>query len=322
MKVIRVHEYGGPEVLRYEDVPLPEPGPGQVRVKIEAVGVNFIDIYHRTGLYPNPLPFTLGIEGAGIVEAVGPEVTDVRVGDRVAYALVLGAYAERALVPAWKLVPLPEAIDFPTAAAAMVQGLTAHYLTHSTYPLKPGDTVLVHAAAGGTGLLIVQMAKLRGARVIGTVSTEEKAQRAREVGADEVILYTRQDFEAEVKRLTERRGVDVVYDSVGQATFEKSLNCVRPRGLLVLFGQASGPVPPIDPLVLSAKGSLFLTRPHLSHYVATREELLERAHALFRWIQGGQIRLHIERVFPLAEAAEAHRVLVGRTSMGKLLLVP
>ena len=246
----------------------------------------------------------------------------MRVGDRVAYALALGAYAERALVPAWKLVPLPEAIDFPTAAAAMVQGLTAHYLTHSTYPLKPGDTALVHAAAGGTGLLLVQMAKLRGARVIGTVSTEEKARRAREAGADEVILYTQQDFEAEVKRLTAGRGVDVVYDSVGQATFEKSLNCLRPRGLLVLFGQASGPVPPIDPLVLSTKGSLFLTRPHLSHYAATREELLERAHTLFRWIQEGQIRLHIERIFPLAEAAEAHRVLAGRASTGKLLLIP
>lgn len=322
MKAIRVHEYGGPEVLRHEDVPIPEPGSGQVRVKIEAAGVNFIDIYHRTGLYPNPLPFTPGIEGAGVVEAVGPDVMDVRVGDRVAYALSLGAYAERAVVPAWRLVPLPEAIDFSTAAAAMVQGLTAHYLTHSTYPLKPGDTALVHAAAGGTGLLIVQMAKLRGARVIGTVSTEEKAQRAREAGADEVILYTQQDFEVEVKRLTEGRGVDVVYDSVGQATFEKSLNCLRPRGLLVLFGQASGPVPPLDPLVLSTKGSLFLTRPHLSHYAATREELLERARALFRWIQEGQIRLRIERVFPLTEAAEAHRVLASRASTGKLLLIP
>ncbi|MCS6816622.1 MAG: quinone oxidoreductase [Blastocatellia bacterium] len=322
MRAIRVHEYGGPEVLRYEDVPLPEPGPGEVRVKIEAAGVNFIDIYHRTGLYPNPLPFTLGVEGAGVVEAIGPDVADVRVGDRVAYALALGAYAERAIVPAWKLVPLPETIDFPTAAAAMVQGLTAHYLTHSTYSLKPGDTALVHAAAGGTGLLIVQMAKLRGARVIGTVSTEEKAQRAREAGADEVILYTQQDFEAEVRRLTDGRGVDVVYDSVGQATFEKSLNCLRPRGLLVLFGQSSGPVPPIDPLVLSAKGSVFLTRPHLSHYVATREELLERARALFQWIQEGQVKIHIEQLFPLAEAAEAHRILAARASMGKLLLVP
>ncbi|MCX7751672.1 MAG: quinone oxidoreductase [Blastocatellia bacterium] len=322
MRAIRVHEYGGPEVLRYEDVPIPEPGSGEVRVKIEAAGVNFIDIYHRTGLYPNPLPFTLGVEGAGVVEAIGPDVADVRVGDRVAYALALGAYAERAIVPAWKLVPLPETIDFPTAAAAMVQGLTAHYLTHSTYSLKPGDTALVHAAAGGTGLLIVQMAKLRGARVIGTVSTEEKAQRAREAGADEVILYTQQDFEAEVRRLTDGRGVDVVYDSVGQATFEKSLNCLRPRGLLVLFGQSSGPVPPIDPLVLSAKGSVFLTRPHLSHYVATREELLERARALFQWIQEGQVKIHIEQLFPLAEAAEAHRILAARASMGKLLLVP
>jgi len=322
MRAIRVHEYGGPEVLRYEEVPLPEPGPGQVRVKIEAAGVNFIDIYHRTGLYPNPLPFTPGIEGAGIVDAVGPEVTDVRVGDRVAYALALGAYAERALVPAWKLVSVPEDVDLSVAAAAMVQGLTAHYLTHSTYPLKPGDTVLVHAAAGGTGSLIVQMAKLRGARVIGTVSTEEKAQRAREAGADAVILYTRQDFEAEVKRLTEGQGVDVVYDSVGQATFDKSMNCLKPRGLLVLFGQASGPVPPIDPLLLSTKGSLFLTRPHLTHYMATREELDERAQALFQWIRQGRVRIRIERILPLAEAAEAHRILAGRASAGKLLLVP
>jgi NADPH2:quinone reductase len=322
MRAIRVHEYGGPEVLRYEEVPLPEPGPGQVRVKIEAAGVNFIDIYHRTGLYPNPLPFTPGIEGAGIVDAVGPEVTDVRVGDRVAYALALGAYAERALVPAWKLVSVPEDVDLSVAAAAMVQGLTAHYLTHSTYPLKPGDTVLVHAAAGGTGSLIVQMAKLRGARVIGTVSTEEKAQRAREAGADAVILYTRQDFEAEVKRLTEGRGVDVVYDSVGQATFDKSMNCLKPRGLLVLFGQASGPVPPIDPLLLSTKGSFFLTRPHLMHYMATREELDERAQALFQWIRQGRVRIRIERILPLAEAAEAHRILAGRASAGKLLLVP
>ncbi len=322
MKAIRVHEYGGPEVLRYEDVALPEPGPGEARVKIEVVGVNFIDIYHRTGVYPNPLPFTPGIEGAGTVEAVGAGVTEVRPGDRVVYALSLGAYAERAVVPAWKLVPIPEGIDVPMAAAAIVQGLTAHYLTHSTYPLKPGDTALVHAAAGGTGSLIVQMAKLRGACVIGTVSTEEKAQRAKEAGADHVILYTQSDFEAEVKRITEGRGVDVVYDSVGQATFEKSLNCLRPRGCLVLFGQSSGPVPPVDPLLLSTKGSLFLTRPHLSHYTATREELLERAETVFRWIREGHVRIRIERTFPLAEAAEAHRVLAERRSAGKLLLVP
>ncbi len=322
MKAIRVHEYGGPEVLRYEEVAVPEPGPGEVRVKIEAVGVNFIDIYHRTGLYPNPLPFTPGIEGAGTVEAIGVGVTEVRLGDRVAYALSLGAYAERAVVPAWRLVPIPEGVDAQVAAAAMVQGLTAHYLTHSTYPLQPGDTALVHAAAGGTGSLIVQMAKLRGARVIGTVSTEEKARRAKEVGADYVILYTQTDFEAEVKRITEGRGVDVVYDSVGQATFEKSLKCLRPRGYLVLFGQSSGPVPPVDPLLLSTQGSLFLTRPHLSHYVATREELLRRADALFHWIRTGHVRIHIERTFPLREAADAHRVLAERRSTGKLLLVP
>ncbi|GBC81471.1 2-haloacrylate reductase [bacterium HR10] len=322
MRAIRVHEHGGPEVLCYEEVARPEPGPGEARVRIEAAGVNFIDIYHRTGLYPNPLPFTPGIEGAGTVEAVGPGVTEVRVGDRVAYALSLGAYAEYAVVPAWKLVPIPDGVDSSVAAAAMVQGMTAHYLTHSTYPLQPGDTALVHAAAGGTGLLIVQMAKLRGARVIGTVSTPEKAQRAREAGADHVILYTQSDFEAEVKRLTEGRGVDVVYDSVGRATFEKSLNCLRPRGLLVLFGQSSGPVPPLDPLLLSTKGSLFLTRPHLMHYVATREELLERAQAVFQWIQEGRVRIHIERLFPLSEAAAAHRTLAERRSTGKLLLVP
>ncbi len=322
MRAIRVHEYGGPEVLRYEEIARPEPGPGEARVRIEAAGVNFIDIYHRTGLYPNPLPFTPGIEGAGTVEAVGPGVTEVRAGDRVAYALSLGAYAEYAIVPAWKLVPIPDGVNPSVAAAAMVQGMTAHYLTHSTYPLQPGDTVLIHAAAGGTGLLIVQMAKLRGARVIGTVSTPEKAQRAREAGADHVILYTQSDFEAEVKRLTEGRGVDVVYDSVGRTTFEKSLNCLRPRGLLVLFGQSSGPVPPIDPLQLSTKGSLFLTRPHLMHYVATREELLERARAVFQWIQEGRVSIHIERVFPLSEAAAAHRVLAERRSTGKLLLVP
>ncbi len=322
MRAIRVHEYGGPEVLRPEEVPLPEPGPGEARVRLQAIGVNFIDIYHRTGLYPNPRPFTPGIEGAGIVEAVGPDVTEVRVGDRVAYALSLGAYAEYAVVPAWKLVPLPEGMDSLTAAAAMVQGLTAHYLTHSTRALGPGDTVLVHAAAGGTGRLIVQMAKLRGARVIGTVSTEEKARRAREAGADEVILYTQSDFEAEVKRLTDGRGVDVVYDSVGQATFEKSLNCLKPRGYMVLFGQSSGPVPPLDPLLLSTKGSLFLTRPHLMHYAQTRAELLERARDLFQWIQQGRVTLHIERVLALEEAAQAHRLLVERRSVGKLLLRP
>jgi len=273
MKAIRVHHYGGPEVLSYEDIPLPEPGPGEARVNIEAVGVNYIDTYHRTGLYPGVLPLTLGVEGAGVVAAVGPDVSDLRVGDRVAYALTQGSYAESAVVPAWKLVTLPAAIDFHLAAAAILQGMTAHYLTHSTYPLKPGDTALIHAAAGGMGLLLVQMAKQRGARVIGTVSTEEKAALARAVGADEIILYTHSDFEAEVKRLTDGQGVNVVYDSVGRTTFAKSLNCLKPRGYLVSFGQSSGPTPPFDPLLLSAKGSLFLTRPTLTNYTATRAEL-------------------------------------------------
>lgn len=322
MKAIRVHQCGGPEVLSYEDIPLPEPGPGEARVKIEAIGVNYIDIYHRTGLYKSPLPFTPGMEGAGVVDAVGPDVSELRLGDRVAYAMSQGSYAECAIVPAWKLVPLPAEVDLRTAAAAMLQGMTAHYLTHSTYPLKPGDTALVHAAAGGTGLLIIQMAKLRGARVVGTVSTEEKAALARGAGADEIILYTQADFEAEVKRLTDGQGVNVVYDSVGQVTFEKSLNCLKPRGCLALFGQSSGPVPPFDPGLLAAKGSLFLTRPSLAHYATTREELLERSGQIFAWIASGRLRLRIEKTFPLTEAAEAHRQLSGRQTTGKLLLIP
>jgi NADPH2:quinone reductase len=322
MKAIRVHQCGGPEVLSYEDIPLPEPGPGEARVKIEAIGVNYIDIYHRTGLYKSPLPFTPGMEGAGVVDAVGPDVSELRLGDRVAYAMFQGSYAECAIVPAWKLVPLPAEVDLRTAAAAMLQGMTAHYLTHSTYPLKPGDTALVHAAAGGTGLLIIQMAKLRGARVVGTVSTEEKAALARGAGADEIILYTQADFEAEVKRLTDGQGVNVVYDSVGQVTFEKSLNCLKPRGCLALFGQSSGPVPPFDPGLLAAKGSLFLTRPSLAHYATTREELLERSGQIFAWIASGRLRLRIEKTFPLTEAAEAHRQLSGRQTTGKLLLIP
>jgi NADPH2:quinone reductase len=322
MKAIRVHEHSGPEALRYEEIPLPEPGPGEVRVKIEAIGVNYIDTYHRTGLYKVPLPFTLGVEGAGSVEAIGPNVSEVQIGDRVAYALTPGSYAEYAIVPAWKLVPLPLEVDPRSAAAATVQGLTAHYLTHSTYPLKSGETALVHAAAGGTGLLLIQMAKQRGARVIGTVSTEEKAALASDAGADDVILYTQTDFEAEVKRLTDGRGVDVVYDSVGRTTFEKSLNCLRPRGYLVSFGQSSGPVPSLDPLQLSAKGSLYLTRPHLANYTATREELLQRAGDVFQWVASGQLKVKIDRTFPLAEAAEAHWLLEGRQTTGKLLLIP
>jgi NADPH2:quinone reductase len=322
MKAIRVHAHGGPEVLQYEEVPQPAPGRGEALVRIAAAGVNYIDTYHRRGLYKVPLPFTPGVEAAGVVEAVGPEVSEVQVGDRVAYTGPLGAYAEYAVVPASRLVELPEAIDFPTAAAVLLQGMTAHYLTHSTYPLKPGDTALVHAAAGGVGLLLVQVAKMRGARVIGTVSTEEKAALAKEAGADEVILYTRQDFEAEVRRLTDGRGVEVVYESVGKDTFDKSLNCLAPRGYLVLFGQSSGPVPPFDPQVLNQKGSLFLTRPTLQHYVATREELLQRAGDVFGWVASGRLKVRVDSTFKLEEAAEAHRRLEGRQSAGKILLVP
>lgn len=322
MKAIRVHEFGGIEALRLEDIPLPEPGRGEARVKLHASGVNYIDIYHRTGLYKSPLPFTPGMEGAGVVDALGADVTDVRVGDRVAYAMSQGSYAEYAIVAAWKLVPLPEGLDFSTAAAALLQGMTAHYLTHSTYPLKPGETALVHAAAGGTGQLLVQMAKQRGARVVGTVSTEEKAALAKAAGADEVILYTQADFAQEVKRLTQGRGVEVVYDSVGQATFDKSLDCLKPRGCLVLFGQSSGPVPPCDPGLLSTKGSLFLTRPTLAHYTASPQELQQRANDVFSWVRDGRLKLRIERTFPLAEAAEAQRQLEERKTSGKLLLIP
>jgi NADPH2:quinone reductase len=322
MKAVRVHTPGGVDVLRYEDVPTPTPKEGEALVKLEAIGINFIDIYMRSGLYKAPLPLTLGQEGAGVVEAVGPQVTEVKVGDRVAYSGTTGSYAEYAVVPAARLVKLPDGVDAKTGAAAMLQGMTAHYLSHSTYPLKAGDTALVHAAAGGVGLLLVQMAKMRGARVIGTVSTEEKAKLAREAGADEVILYTQQDFEAEVKRLTNGRGLQVVYDSVAKTTFEKGLNCLAPRGYMVLYGQSSGPVPPFDLAQLGAKGSLFITRPTLGHYTLTREELLQRAGDVLGWIGSGRLKLRIEQTFPLKDAAEAHRRLEGRQSTGKLLLVP
>ena len=322
MKAIRVHNYGGPEVLKYEEVPVPEPGAGQARVKIEAIGLNYVDIYQRTGLYQSPLPFTLGREAAGTVDAVGPNATEVKEGDRVAYAVEPGAYAEYAIVPAWKLVPVPAKIDSRSAAAAMLQGMTAHYLVHNTYPLKQEETALVHAAAGGVGLLLTQVAKRCGARVFGTVSTEEKARLAREAGADEVILYTQTDFLAEVKRLTNGAGVHVVYDSVGQTTFEKSLDCLRPRGYLVLFGQSSGPVPPFDLGKLATKGSLFVTRPTLLHYMSDRRELLERANDLFNWIASGQLKLRIDKSFPLAQTAEAQRQLEARKTTGKVLLIP
>jgi len=322
MKAIRIHNHGGPEVLAYEDVPVPEPRAGEARVKIEASGVNFIDIYHRTGLYPMNRPCILGSEGAGIVDAVGEGVTGVKQGDRVAYAMIPGSYAEYAVVPAGKLVPVPDDIDAKSAAGIMLQGMTAHYLTHSTYPLQKDATALVHAAAGGVGLLLVQVAKMLGARVIGTVSTEAKADLVRKAGADEIILYTQADFLAEAKRITNGQGVHVVYDSVGATTFEKSLDCLRPRGYLVLFGQSSGPVAAFDPAKLAAKGSLFLTRPSLAHYTLTRAELLRRATDLFDWMQGGKLKLRIEKTLPLRDASEAQQLLEKRRTTGKLILVP
>jgi NADPH2:quinone reductase len=321
MKAIRVHEVGGPDVLQYEEIPLPTPGPGQVVVKVEAIGLNFIDCYLRSGLYKTGLPCTLGMEAAGTVTATAPDVTEVRTGDRVAYAPHIGAYAEYAAVPAERLVKLPGGMDSHSAAATMLQGMTAHYLAVSTYPLKKGDTALVHAAAGGVGLLLIQIAKMRGARVFGTVSTEEKAALAREAGADEVILYTEKDFEAEVMRLTNGKGVNVVYDSVAKTTFDKSLNCVGVRGVLALFGQSSGPVPPLDPARL-VKNAIFLTRPGLGQYTATRAELLQRAGDLFDWIASGKLKLRISRTLPLKDAAEAHRLLEGRKTTGKVLLIP
>src|SRR5437588_537695 len=321
MKAIRVHEFGGPEVLRYEDVPLPEPGAGEARIKVEAVGLNYVDVYRRKGQYTAQLPFILGAEAAGVVDAIGRGVTDLNVGDRVASAAIPGAYAEYAIAPLRELVPLPSDIDTRTAAAVMLQGMTAHYLTHSTYPLKPGETALVHAAAGGVGLLLVQMAKRRGARVIGTVSTEEKARLAGEAGADEVILYTQTDFAAETRRLTGGTGVDVVYDSVGKTTFEKGLDILRPRGYMVLFGGSSGPVPPFDLIQLSQKGSLYVTRPTLTHYVATREDLEMRAGAVFSMIATGKLKLRIAHTYPLEDATQAHRDLEARRTTGKLLLL-
>ncbi|HYW45699.1 MAG TPA: quinone oxidoreductase [Bryobacteraceae bacterium] len=321
MKAIQVKETGGAEKMQLVEVAVPAPGPKQALVRIAASGVNFIDVYFRMGLYKADLPMTLGSEGAGTVEAVGPEVTEVAPGDRVAYAMTRGSYAEYAVVPAATLVKIPDHVDLQTAAAAMLQGMTAHYLTHSTYTLKAGDTCLVHAAAGGAGGLVVQMAKMLGARVLGTVSTKEKAQVARGHGADETILYTEQDFEAEVKRLTGGRGVDVVYDSVGKTTFDKGLNCLRPRGLMALFGQSSGPVPPFELNTLNSKGSLYVTRPSLGYYVLTRDELLWRAGDVLNWISAGKLKLRIDRTYPLAEAATAHRDLEGRKTAGKLVLV-
>jgi NADPH:quinone reductase len=320
MKAIQVREPGGPEKMELVDVPVPVPAPGQALVRIAASGVNFIDVYFRTGLYKLELPITLGSEAAGIVESVGPNVTQVSPGDRVAYAMVRGSYAEYAAVPESSLVKIADTIDFESAAAAMLQGMTAHYLTHSTFPLNRGQTCLVHAAAGGTGRLISQMAKMRGARVVGTVSTEEKAAVAAAAGVDHPIVYTAIDFEAEVKRITAGAGVDVVYDSVGKTTFDKSLACLRPRGMMVLFGQSSGPVPPLEPQILNTRGSIFLTRPSLAHYLLSHDELLWRAGDVFAAIERGQLALRIDRVFPLADAAAAHRALESRATAGKLIL--
>jgi NADPH:quinone reductase len=322
LKAIRVEQPGGADVLRLEEVPVPTPGPGQALIKVEAAGVNFIDIYRRSGAYKVSYPFTPGSEAGGIVESVGPGVTTVRPGNRVASSDMIGAYADYALAPAERLVVLPERVSTRDAAAAMLQGITAQYLTASTHRLTRGDTCLVHAAAGGVGLLICQMARQRGARVIGTASTEEKATLAREAGANEVILYTELDFEVETRRLTDGAGVEVVYDSVGRTTFAKSLNCLAPRGIMVLFGQSSGPVEPFDPQLLNQKGSLFLTRPSIGHYTATRRELLQRASAVLHGVADGNLAVRIGGEFPLAKAAEAHRMLESRQTTGKLLLHP
>jgi NADPH2:quinone reductase len=322
MKAIRVHTPGGPEVMKYEDAPDPQPKAGEAIVKVDAAGLNYIDVYFRTGAYKAEVPFTPGMEAGGTVTAVGPNVSEVKVGDKVAYTGTPGSYAQLAAVPAARLVVLPGGVSTRQGAAAMLQGMTAHYLACSTYPLKSGDTCLVHAAAGGVGLLLCQIAKMRGARVIGTVSTDAKAKLAHEAGADEVILYTSQDFEAEVKRITGGKLCQVVYDSVGKTTFDKSLNCLAPRGLLALYGQSSGPVPPMDLALLGAKGSLFITRPSLFAYTATREELLQRSADVLGWIRDGKLKLRTEFEFPLKDAAEAHRALEGRKTTGKVLLIP
>ena len=323
MKAIRVHSPGGPEALRFEEVPDPRPAAGQALIRVEAAGVNFIDVYHRTGLYKIPMPVTLGREGAGTVLEVGSDVRDLVAGDRVAWAGGSGAYAEKAAIGAGELVRIPDGVTTKQAAAAMLQGMTAHYLAGSTYPLKAGDTCVVHAGAGGVGLLLTQMAKKRGARVLTTVSTEEKARLSREAGADVVIDYTKEDFEAVAKRETGGRGVQVVYDSVGKTTFEKGLSALAPRGMMVLFGQSSGPIAPFDPQILSQRGSLYLTRPSLFNgYIADRAELLARAGDVLGGVRDGSLRLRIEHSYPLAEAAEAHRALEGRRTTGKVLLVP
>ncbi|MGA2004948.1 MAG: quinone oxidoreductase [Terriglobales bacterium] len=322
MKAIQIKQTGGPDVMEFVDIPVPQPKPNEALVKIAAAGVNFIDVYNREGRYKAALPLVLGQEAAGVVSAVGSEVHGIAVGDRVAYTMTLGSYAEYAAVPAERLVKIPSGVSEREAAAALLQGMTAHYLAYDTYPLKKGETALVHAAAGGVGLLLVQMAHNIGARVIATVSTQEKARLARAAGADDVILYTQTDFEVETKRLMGGKGVDVVYDSVGKTTFDKGLNLLRPRGMMALYGGSSGAVAPIDPLILTQKGSIFLTRPSLGAYILTPEELEKRARAVFGMIRDGKLKLRVEHVYPLAEAQRAHRDLEGRKTTGKLLLIP
>jgi NADPH:quinone reductase len=322
MKAIQVKQVGGPEAMEYLDIPIPQPKANEAVVKLAASGVNFIDVYFREGRYKTTLPFTPGQEGAGAVTAVGAEVKSLKVGDRVAWTTVLGSYAQYAAVPADRLVTIPQGVTEEQAAATMLQGMTAHYLSHDTYPLKRGETALIHAAAGGVGLLLVQMAHNLGARVIATVSTEEKAKLAREAGADDVILYTQTDFETETKRLMNGKGLDVIYDSVGKTTFEKGLNLLRPRGMMVLFGASSGAVPPFDLITLSQKGSLYVTRPSLANYIATREELVARSGAVFGMIAAGKLKLRAEHSYPLEEAQQAHRDLEGRKTTGKILLIP
>ena len=322
MYAVRVHEFGDASKLVYADVPLPEPQAGEVRVKVQATGLNFVEIYQRRGPYPHHPPFTLGAEFAGIVDAVGEGVTEFHIGERVGTAQGIGGYANYAIASAARLVHLPDSISSEQAAAVLLQGITAHFLAISTYPLKPGDTALIHAAAGGVGLLLVQIAKQRGATVIGTVSTDEKAQLAREAGADHVILYSTEDFEAETKRLTAGKGVEVVYDAVGKTTFMKGLNCLKPRGVMALFGQASGPVDPLDPQVLNLKGSLYLTRPVASAYLQSYQELLGRTGDLFTWIQTGELKVRIDKTFALADAVFAHRYMENRETKGKVLLTP
>jgi NADPH2:quinone reductase len=322
MKAIRMHATGGTEVLRVEDVPVPAPGPGQVVIRVEAAGVNFADVYQRKGLYPTPLPFTLGREAAGVVQRAGEGVSTCRVGDRVVSENVTGGYAEYAAAAADRVVPIPDGVGSKAAAAVILQGITAHYLATSTYPLRSGDTCLVHAAAGGVGLLLCQIARRLGARVIGTVSTEEKAGLAREAGAHEVILYNDEDFQEATRRITGGAGVQVVYDSVGRTTFLKGLDCLVPRGMMVLYGQSSGPVAPLDPQILNRKGSLFLTRPTIAHYLLTRAELMRRSEDLFGWIGDGSLSVRIGREFPLDRAADAHAELEGRRTTGKVLLIP